>query len=104
MEGIARSRIVPVGGSTHLSTLQPVPVTSTFSSPVVVCRPALASDRADVFEFTKFIWEGRDYIRYVWDEWFHDPEGLLAVAEYGGQCVGLAKISLSAPGQWWFQG
>jgi GNAT superfamily N-acetyltransferase len=76
----------------------------TFSSPRVVCRPALPSDRADVFEFTKFIWDGHDYICYVWDEWLADPEGILAVAEYGGHCVGLAKISLSAPGQWWFQG
>ena len=76
----------------------------TFSSPRIVCRPALPSDRPDVFEFTKFIWEGHDYIRYVWDEWLADPEGILAVAEYGVHCVGLAKISLSAPGQWWFQG
>ena len=55
-------------------------------------------------EFTKFIWDGHDYIQYAWDEWLADPEGLLAVAEYGGHCVGLAKISLSAPGQWWLQG
>lgn len=76
----------------------------TFSSPRVVCRPALPSDKADVIEFTKFIWDGHDYIQYVWDEWLVDPEGLLAVAEYGGHCVGLGKISRSAPGQWWLQG
>ena len=76
----------------------------SFSSPVVACRPALSSDRADVFEFTKFIWEGRDYIRYVWDEWFADPNGILVAAEYGGHCVGIAKVSLSAPRQWWLQG
>ena len=76
----------------------------TFSSPRIVCRPALPSDRADVFEFTKFIWDGRDYIRYVWDEWFDDPNGILVAAEYDGRCVAIAKISLSAPGQWWLQG
>jgi len=75
-----------------------------FASTVVVCRPALPSDRADVLEFTKFIWDGHDYIRYVWDEWFNDPDGILAAALYGGHCVGIAKVSLSAPGQWWFQG
>ena len=79
-------------------------MTPTFASPVVVCRPALPRDKADVFEFTKFIWDGRDYICYVWDEWFHDPDGILAAAEYRGHCVGIAKVSLSAPGQWWFQG
>ena len=79
-------------------------MSQTFFSPCVVCRPALLCDSADVFEFTKFIWDGHDYIHYVWDEWLADPEGLLAVAEYGGRCVGMAKISLSAPGQWWLQG
>jgi len=76
----------------------------TFSSPVVVCRPALPTDRSDVFEFTKFIWDGHDYVQYAWDEWLADPVGILAVAEYGGHCVGIAKVSLSAPGQWWLQG
>ena len=79
-------------------------MTQSFSSPVVVCRPALPSDKADVIEFTKFIWDGHDYIQYVWDEWLADPEGILAAAEYGGHCVGLAKVSLLAPGQWWLQG
>lgn len=76
----------------------------TFSSPRVVCRPALPSDKADVLEFTKFIWDGHDYVRYAWDEWLVDPKGILVVAEYGGHCVGLAKVSLSAPRQWWLHG
>ena len=79
-------------------------MTLAFSSPVVVCRPALPSDKADVIEFTKFIWDGHDYVQYAWDEWLADPEGILAAAEYGGHCVGLGKVSLSAPGQWWLQG
>jgi GNAT superfamily N-acetyltransferase len=77
---------------------------NSFDGPVLVCRPALPADKLDVLEFTKSIWDGRDYIKYVWDEWLADPEGLLAVAEYGGRCVGLGKISRSAPGQWWLQG
>lgn len=76
----------------------------SFSSPVVVCRPALPSDKADVVEFTKFIWDGHDYVQYTWDAWLADPEGILAVAEFGGRCVGLAKVSLLSPGQWWLQG
>lgn len=57
-----------------------------------------------MFEFTKFIWDGHDYVQFAWGEWLADPHGLLAVAEYGGHCVGLAKVSLSAPGQWWLHG
>lgn len=79
-------------------------MTQSFSSPVVVCRPALPRDKADVLEFTKFIWDGHDYVQYAWDEWLTDSNGILAVAEYGGHCVGLAKVSLSAPGQWWLHG
>ena len=76
----------------------------TFSSPIVVCRPALPRDTADVLEFTKFTWEDGDYIRYVWADWLAEPQGFLAAAEYGGHCVGIAKITLSAPGQWWLEG
>jgi GNAT superfamily N-acetyltransferase len=55
-------------------------------------------------EFTKFIWNGHDYIKYVWDEWMADPRGLFAVAEYGGHCVGIAKVTFASPGQWWYEG
>ncbi|MCL4529552.1 MAG: GNAT family N-acetyltransferase [Chloroflexi bacterium] len=75
-----------------------------FNTPKVVCRPALPLDSTDVFEFTKFIWEGHDYIQYVWNEWFADPHGLLAVAEYGGRAVGMAKVTLVSKGQWWLEG
>ncbi len=74
------------------------------TEPRLVCRPALPRDRADVFEFTKFIWEGHDYIRFVWDDWLADPHGLLAVAEYGGSTVGMAKVTLVSKGQWWLEG
>lgn len=84
---------------------KPAPVKPIFSSPRVVCRLALPRDKADVLEFTKFTWDfGRDYIRYVWDDWLADPNGFFAAAEYNGHCVGIAKASLSAPGQWWLQG
>jgi len=75
-----------------------------FASPAVVCRPALPGDAADVLEFTKFIWEGHDYIKYVWDDWLADPEGILMVAQYGGHAVGLGKLTRLAEGQWWLEG
>lgn len=75
-----------------------------FSSPQVVCRPALPSDRADVLEFTKLIWEGHDYIRFVWDDWLADPRGLPAVAEYAGHAVALGKATHIAEHQWWLEG
>ena len=70
----------------------------------VVCRPALPKDTPDVIALTKTIWEGHDYVPIVWQDWLTDPEGLLAVAEYGGRAVGVVKLSLLAPGEWWLEG
>ena len=73
--------------------------------PEIICRPAQPEDTSDVLEFTQFTWEdGRDYIKYVWEEWLTDDQGILAAAEYNGRCVGFAKATLSAPGQWLFEG
>jgi GNAT superfamily N-acetyltransferase len=55
-------------------------------------------------EFTRFIWDGHDYVPYVWNHWLKDPHGILAVAEYRGHAIGLAKVTLLAPGQWWLEG
>lgn len=70
----------------------------------IVCRPALPKDTQDVMHLTSLIWEGEDYVPHVWKEWLSDYEGTLAVAEYGGRVVGLGKLSLLAPGQWWLEG
>jgi GNAT superfamily N-acetyltransferase len=77
---------------------------SDFSSPRVVVRPALPRDKADVAEFTKFIWDGHDYVGRVFPYWLEDPQGQLFAAEYAGKCVGTAKVSLVAPGEWWLEG
>ncbi len=74
------------------------------SEPRVVCRPALESDTPTVLEFTSRIWEGHDYIKYVWREWMEDPQGLLAVAQFGPRAVGIAKTTLISPHQWWLEG
>ncbi len=79
-------------------------MTQTFTSPQVVCRPALPRDAADVLEFCKGIWDGQDYIQYVWDMWLGDADGPLITAEYGGRAVGIAKISHVSQGQWWLEG
>jgi len=79
-------------------------MTMSFDSPQVTIRPALPLDREAVLEFCKFIWDGHDYIPYVWDDWLADPSGEMFVAEYGGKAVGLGRLTLLAPGQWWLEG
>lgn len=75
-----------------------------FTEPRVVIRPTLPSDTPDVLEFCKYIWEGNDYIPYVWNEWMADPAGHLFTAEYAGHAVGIARVTHLAPRQWWFEG
>lgn len=70
----------------------------------VVCRPALPMDTAGVMELTREIWDGHDYVPHVWAEWLADPQGILAVAEFAGKVVGLAKLSCKGAGEWWMQG
>jgi GNAT superfamily N-acetyltransferase len=79
-------------------------MTQTFSTPQVVCRPAIARDHVDVTEFCKGIWEGGDYVPDVWTHWYNDPNGILVTAEYKGHAIGCAKLSLIAKGQWWLEG
>lgn len=77
---------------------------SKFTNPVVLIRPALPRDTADVVEFTKFIWDGHDYVGAIFPEWLEDPEGQLFAAEYAGHCVGTGKVTRVAAGQWWLEG
>ncbi|RJP47373.1 MAG: GNAT family N-acetyltransferase [Anaerolineaceae bacterium] len=77
---------------------------TSFTSPIPTIRPALPRDKADVAEFTKFIWDGHDYVGEVFPRWLEDPHGILLAAEYAGKCVGCAKVSLIASGQWWLEG
>lgn len=76
----------------------------TFSSPLPVIRPALPRDKADVAEFTKSIWDGHDYVGHIFPEWLEDPHGILLAAEYAGRCIGCAKVSFIAAGEWWLEG
>jgi GNAT superfamily N-acetyltransferase len=77
---------------------------SKYTEAVVVIRPALPRDKADVFEFTKFIWDGYDYVGHIFPEWLADPQGQLIAAEYAGRCVGTGKVTRLAPGEWWLEG
>lgn len=75
-----------------------------FTNPRVIIRPTLPSDTPDVLEFCKYIWDGNDYVPYVWNEWMADPRGTLFTAEYAGHAVGIARVTHLAPRQWWFEG
>lgn len=74
------------------------------AGPLVVCRPARPSDRGEIFDLTRTVWGGRDYISRVWSDWLADSRGLFLVAEAGGQAVGLGKLTDLGLGEWWLEG
>jgi GNAT superfamily N-acetyltransferase len=70
----------------------------------VVCRPALPKDTADMLMLTSHIWDGHDYLPEVWADWLADPDGFLAVAEYGGQVVGIYMLERFGQLEWYLAG
>jgi GNAT superfamily N-acetyltransferase len=70
----------------------------------VHCRPARQEDTADVLDLTRRIWDGEDYIPYVWQDWLADPQGRLAVAEHEGRVLGLGKLTRLSNEDWWLEG
>ncbi len=71
---------------------------------MVVCRPALQKDTEQVMELSSHIWEGNDYLPYVWDEWMADPDGLLGVAEFKGCIAGVFKLTKFQEDEWYMEG
>jgi ribosomal protein S18 acetylase RimI-like enzyme len=67
-------------------------------------RPARVEDKDAVLAFTATVWEGRDYIGSVWDEWLAADDGLLLAGELMGVMVACARLSSLGYGEGWFQG
>ncbi len=72
--------------------------------PQIEIRPARSEDREAVLAFSSHTWDWGDYIEYVWDEWLHDPQGMLFVATSDGQPVGVAHIRMLNKTEAWLEG
>lgn len=73
------------------------------SSPIL-CRPAGSVDTPEALTLVKGIWGGEDYVPEVWGDWLTDPDGLLAVAMWQGQVVGMGHLSDLGWGEAWLEG
>lgn len=72
-------------------------------SPILV-RAAQAADGPAIEAISAQIWEGRDYIPDVWEDWLADPDGQFSVAELEGHVVGYGKLTRLADDEWWMEG
>src|SRR5213082_2789620 len=67
---------------------------SGVTMPALEIRPAQPEDREAVLAFCQHTWEWGDYIAFVWDEWLHDKQGVLFVATFDNQPVGIAHLQM----------
>ncbi len=77
---------------------------SVIQSSALVCRPALPADTPAVLDLARHIWNGHDYIPYVWEKWLAQPEGLLAVGYLGPHLVGCCHLARCSANDWWLEG
>ena len=67
-------------------------------------RPARPADRERVLEITRDVWEGRDYIPRVFDDWLADGSAAFQAVEVDGVVVGLQRTRPYAEGLVWYEG
>jgi ribosomal protein S18 acetylase RimI-like enzyme len=69
-------------------------------------RFARPEDRADVFEIAATVFDGNDYIPYVWDAWLAEKpeEGFLMVGETASKVVAIQHVELQAGNVAWLEG
>lgn len=67
-------------------------------------RPLRPADRDRVMEITRDVWDGRDYLPRVFDDWVSDSGAEFQAAEIEGVVVGLQRLRPYAPGLIWYEG
>jgi RimJ/RimL family protein N-acetyltransferase len=67
-------------------------------------RPMRPGDKPAMVDIASRIWDGTDYLPFVFDDWLADADGEFAAAILDGRVVGCGKLSFPAPGHAWLEG
>ncbi len=67
-------------------------------------RKAAQADRERVLEISSKIWEGNDFLQYVFDAWVSEVEGEFTIGEKDGIIVGFAKYTKLSDSEAWLEG
>lgn len=70
----------------------------------VTIRPVRPGDRKRVFEITRDIWDGHDYVPRVFDAWVSDAGAAFQAIEVEGVVVGLQRLRPYSSGLIWYEG
>lgn len=57
-----------------------------------------------MLRITKGVWEGTDYVPFLWQRWLEDTSGYLCVATWGDRVVGLQHAGVQPDGTAWLEG
>jgi GNAT superfamily N-acetyltransferase len=69
-----------------------------------VIRPVRPADRERVAEITRDVWEGRDYVPRVFDDWVADSSAAFQALEVDGVVAGVHRLRPYGPGLIWYEG
>lgn len=67
-------------------------------------RKVAQPDRERILEISSKIWDGHDFIQYIFDDWVNDSEGEFTLGEKDGVIVGFAKYTKHSDSEAWFEG
>jgi len=67
-------------------------------------RKVAQADRDRVLAISSKIWEGYDFVKYVFDDWVKDTEGEFTLGEKDGVAVGFAKYTKHNDSEAWLEG
>jgi hypothetical protein len=67
-------------------------------------RRITEKDRIRVIEIASKIWEGDDYISFVFDEWVNDPDGNFAGLWENNKLVGFGRLKFLTSTDVWLEG
>jgi|MTBAKSStandDraft_2_1061841.scaffolds.fasta_scaffold02170_11 hypothetical protein len=61
-------------------------------------------DKEDVRKMVETLWEGHDYLPFLFDSWVKDGKGLFVAVEYGERLAGCAKLTWLTDKDAWLEG
>ncbi|GAC1329905.1 MAG: hypothetical protein NVSMB22_22020 [Chloroflexota bacterium] len=67
-------------------------------------RAARAADTPAMALITRDVWNGTDYLPFVWHAWLESTRGYLMVAESRGRVVGLQHVVIQDDNSAWLEG
>ena len=67
-------------------------------------RKMQKEDKNELLALSSKIWEGSDYIPYVFDSWINDTQGEFSAIECDGKIIGCGRMVFFTPTDVWFEG